>query len=342
LEENLVVEVSNQTDLSDFANIDIKFAHSLMTLDKESDLTFYDNYSFYNNLGALFEVNGTSYFSNAIVGSLNFNLLGNSIGLRYRKIDPYFRTHGAGFLNNDIEDIMIINSLQFFQNKLSINSSFGRKQDDIKKENNTYTRNIAYGSDISWKEGSSIFLRFSYHNYTSSLNSRLIQPSILNDSLFQFQSRQNLKFSGMFNLSGFFNSISFTFLHQYGNMMNRGNFELLQFMPSFKKEITNSISSQVSYTYMKTSGNESGMLTKGPSLKIFGRLMDGKISPVLVVKLITRTTDRIKQKLLNTAFNVRYKINDGNSLYMNSNLILKPSSTDRLQFRTSLNYSYRF
>jgi len=146
LEENLVVELSNQTDLSDLVNIDIRFAHSLMTLDKESKLSFYDDYSFYNNLGSLFEVNGTSYFSNAFVGALNFNISGNTVGLRYRKIDPYFRSHGAGFLNNDIEDIMIINSLHFFQNKLSIKSSFGRKQDDIKKENSSYTRNISYGS----------------------------------------------------------------------------------------------------------------------------------------------------------------------------------------------------
>ncbi len=73
----------------------------------------------------------TSYY-NAFNAKLNYQLMKNTIGIGYERIDPQYQTLGAYYFNNDYENITLNYSRPFLkEDKANVALSFGVQRDNL-------------------------------------------------------------------------------------------------------------------------------------------------------------------------------------------------------------------
>lgn len=83
--------------------------------------------------GFLFQPRLSSSYYEAVKMSVDYQHQNYRIGIGYERIDPEYRTLGAYYFNNDLENITLNASLSFFQGKLSVTGSGGAQRDNIGK-----------------------------------------------------------------------------------------------------------------------------------------------------------------------------------------------------------------
>jgi hypothetical protein len=84
----------------------------------------------------------TAYY-NAYKANLNFNAQRFTAGVGYERIDPGYRTLGAYYFNNDLENITVNFSTRLFKNKLSVTTNVGTQRNNLDDDQlNTLRRGV--------------------------------------------------------------------------------------------------------------------------------------------------------------------------------------------------------
>lgn len=77
----------------------------------------------------LIKTNSSTENYSAFNTGANLQLKKGMIGIRYEKIEPGYRTLGAYYFNNDLENITLNSSFTLLKDKLSLSSNIGRQRD---------------------------------------------------------------------------------------------------------------------------------------------------------------------------------------------------------------------
>jgi hypothetical protein len=182
-EENLVMAVHTKNQLGERVAVEIEYAYSLFTRDKRSVETESQSYSFTNNLGGLFKPNLSSEFNNAFTTTLNYNGEWYQANLKYRKVDPGYRTLGSAFLNNGLKDLTGGLSWNMFHQKVNLSTNAGVQQST--KENSVVR--VIYAFNLNYNASQRLSLNSSYSNFSTTTRQTQLQRSKLVDSLEYFQ-----------------------------------------------------------------------------------------------------------------------------------------------------------
>ena len=67
----------------------------------------------------------------AVKATVNYTIQKTKIGLVYERVDPNYKTLGALFFANDLENIGFTLSRPFLKQKLIFNSNIGFQRDDL-------------------------------------------------------------------------------------------------------------------------------------------------------------------------------------------------------------------
>lgn len=89
-------------------------------------------------------------YYHALVGSVSYTFWGNTIGAKYERISPEYRTLGAYYFNNDYENITLNYSRKFFANTLSVALSGGIQRDDLANVRAEKTIRFVGSANIEW------------------------------------------------------------------------------------------------------------------------------------------------------------------------------------------------
>ena len=186
-QENLVLGIEGALKLFERIHFQMEYAYSMHTRDISSSIPFLDTYSFNNNLGSLFKPNGTSNFSNAFNGSLNFSGDFFQLSLNYRRVDPEYTTHGSSFINNDLENVTIGFSIPFWKRKIHFNSQLGLQRNNLDEQLTTGTRRMAVSSGLTANISKRLNISLSHNNYSTNTIQSVLRPDLLTDTLEYFQ-----------------------------------------------------------------------------------------------------------------------------------------------------------
>ena len=74
---------------------------------------------------AIFTRRTSTAYYNAYKAALNFNAQAFMVGVGYERIDPGYRTLGAYYFNNDLENITLNFSTRLFKKQLSLSTNVG-------------------------------------------------------------------------------------------------------------------------------------------------------------------------------------------------------------------------
>lgn len=96
----------------------------------------------------------------------------NRFGIGYERIDPNYRTLGAYFFTNDLENITVNAYQSFWQNKMSVSTSIGYEHDNLRNNKASATSRVVGSVSVSGNLSERINTNVSYSNFQTYTNIR--------------------------------------------------------------------------------------------------------------------------------------------------------------------------
>ena len=195
--ENLVT--GYQTRLSIIKNklsIESDGAFSLYTTDRRigsiEDSTLADKVKPFEKFT---NVNYSSELYAAFSASLLYKIKMMSWRLTYRYVEPNYKSMGAYFLNNDLENITINPSLFLGQGKVRFTGSLGLQRDNLQDLKRATSRRVIGAANLSAELLPTLGVDLSYTNFSNTQRARTVRFA---DSLRVAQTTQNFSITPRF------------------------------------------------------------------------------------------------------------------------------------------------
>jgi hypothetical protein len=169
-EENIVASISASKSLFESFVVKAEVASSALSTDTRAATT--ENSNPLSKADFLFSPRTSTSYYNAYKTSLTYQSQGYAIGLGYERIDPQFRTHGAYFFNNDLENITVNGSVALLQGKMNIAANAGTQRDNLDKSKISTMRRLVGSANIGYTPSQKLNLSFSYSNFQTFTNIR--------------------------------------------------------------------------------------------------------------------------------------------------------------------------
>ncbi|MEO5599708.1 MAG: hypothetical protein ABIR06_02150, partial [Cyclobacteriaceae bacterium] len=169
-QENLVISLGIKKTL--FKNFLLKTELSTSAITKDTRSEKADNAHLIARSGILFESRLSSSFYNAFKTSFDYHHNSCIIGLAYEKIDPQYRTLGAYYFNNDLENITLNGSAGILQGRLNIAGSAGTQRDNLDKSKISTMRRLVGSLNLHYMHSQRLNFSASYSSFQTYTNIR--------------------------------------------------------------------------------------------------------------------------------------------------------------------------
>lgn len=171
-EENLVVGVNVQQNLAKKVMATVEFATSAITRDLRASESDEKNSNILSRAEALYTPRVSSSYYNAYKCGLNYNGGVYVIGVSYERIAPGYRTLGAYYFNNDLENITANATAGLFNGKVNLSLNAGTQRDNLNDEKVSTFRRMVGALTISYRVSDRLNVNTTYSNFTSFTNIR--------------------------------------------------------------------------------------------------------------------------------------------------------------------------
>jgi hypothetical protein len=111
-------------------------------------------------------INQSSEYSTAIRSSLNYKGKGYTLKLEYKRIDPYYRSFGSYFFNNDVQNLTFSPTFSLFKRKVTVGGSIGLQNDNLKKTKKATSQRRIGTVNISVNPVQKFGIDLGYSNYS--------------------------------------------------------------------------------------------------------------------------------------------------------------------------------
>lgn len=166
-EENLVMGISLGKEILDRVVFNAEIATSALTRD-----TFAEKKENANVWEKVFNTRESTSFYNAYKGGVHYKGKNFATGVGYERIDPNYRTHGAYYFNNDLENFTVDLSGVTADGKLSVSTNAGVQHDNLDESKISAMKRIVGSVNVSYRPVNKLSLAGSYSNFLSYTNIR--------------------------------------------------------------------------------------------------------------------------------------------------------------------------
>ena len=235
--ENTIISFITHQQLGSMIHFDLQLSQSLYTNNINSTVPDSSSHGLMDIIpGSSF--NATTYTSSAIETSLGYSGKMISLNVRFKQIDPGYRSMGAYFFQNDIRNITLEPAWHTGDQKYNLNASLGFQQDNLKKDLPSTTHRTIGSVSFTANPAQVYNINLTYSNYDLG-QSKGMNPV---DSLYEIsQTTQNLAVNQNINLTG--TSLSH-------NLMISFNFQKLKDKNSKTTDLNSYNSSTLMANYM--------------------------------------------------------------------------------------------
>lgn len=178
-QENLVLSMTGSFKLDKNLEVFGEYANTSVV----NDLRATPNGAIKKGIASKFLSPNSSMESySAYNGGVNLKLKKGMIGVRYEKIDPGYRTLGAYYFNNDLENITLNSSFTMLKDKLSLSANIGRQRDNLDSKKAKQTSRWVGAVNANLKASEKLMITASYSNFTMFTSRQLNQFNTINDN----------------------------------------------------------------------------------------------------------------------------------------------------------------
>lgn len=184
-QENQVLAAGIRQKISKWLSTSADLAYSMFTKNLYDNVRKIERFTYVNQI---YSPRPSSQFNKAITASLDFTPGKYRLGLKYKRIDPDYKTLGSIFLTNDIEEISMNTSFAILKNKISINGASGVQRNNLDKIQVVTSQRIIGSLNVSYNVNSHLNLSANYSNFSSNT---LPVRDVFTDSIKFVQLTQN-------------------------------------------------------------------------------------------------------------------------------------------------------
>lgn len=145
-----------------------KDINSTLSLDSVKNSTFQD-------LNKVFDFNGSTEFYTALTAGIGYRNANYGVKVNYRRVEPEYKTMGAYFFANDIENWTISPSFNSPNRKYRFNGSLGLQKDNVMKQKQSTTNRVIGSANFGANFTKSFNLDVNYSNFSNNQRPSTIQ-----------------------------------------------------------------------------------------------------------------------------------------------------------------------
>lgn len=164
--ENMVIGLNGQTMLFKKLRLNLEVASSAFTkdvADPETDSKRFLHPSF------MIRPRTSTVFRSAVNAGIQYQYKILTLGLAYRRVDPEYRSLGAYFFNNDLENITGIAGVSLFKSRVRLNGSLGRQRNNLYGDKSTQFNRTIGSIDAQYSSGP-FTMGLDFSNYTANID----------------------------------------------------------------------------------------------------------------------------------------------------------------------------
>ncbi|HET7178171.1 MAG TPA: hypothetical protein VFI14_00535 [Chryseosolibacter sp.] len=169
-EENLVVSLGGGKTL--FRHFRLKGEVASSALSKDTRAASAESRVVLARAGFLFKPRVSTSYYKAFKTSFDYQREGWTIGAAWERIDPEYKTLGAYYFNNDLENVTLNLAGGLFQGKVNIAASGGVQHDNLDDAKLSTMRRMVGSLNVSYASGQQFNLSASYSTFQTYTNIR--------------------------------------------------------------------------------------------------------------------------------------------------------------------------
>ena len=165
---NTAISFNTQMDLWDKAKLQLEYAVSGVT----EDIRLQGNEANRSFFSFLVDGNISTQYYSAVKANVDYPAGDGSLGLGYERIDPNYRTFGAYYFNNDLENITVNGNQSIFNNTLGIALNVGLQRDNLDNTKVAEMKRLVSSINLNYSTSDKVNINGSYSNFQSFTNIR--------------------------------------------------------------------------------------------------------------------------------------------------------------------------
>lgn len=345
--ENLVWGINTQQDISKRVKFKMEYAFSAYTDDIRNNDVILESFSYYNNIGPLFNPNSTTQFNKAVKSDLTYKGDKYNLKLAYRRIDPDYKTMGAPFLNNDLEDISGNIAWQMYQKKINIAVAGGFQRNNL---DNTQLQNVIRvisSLNVSYAATEKLNFTTSISNFNTSSN----QVQFLEiDSLKYFQVTRSASLGSnyRFGKKELRQTLIFNSNWQGANDSQDNGSQVVTLNVGHQLGFTQlNMALNTSLNYNNSQFGEFNNNGFGPAISLSKKLFKKKVNQSIAYSWLNTTSDGSRVSVTSnvratTSYRYKKKHSINLSLIYLSQESFQENGNKYKEYRATLQYAYQF
>ncbi len=169
-EENLVIGIG--FGLSPIKGLSVKgeFAGSGISTDTRSEQTSAGN--LYDHMGFLFKPRVSTSYYKAMNGTLQYQFSQYVFGVNYERVDPGYRTLGAYYFNNDLENVSLIHQSSWLDQKLNLNLRMGIQKNNLENTELSSMKRLSWSGSVNYMITPRITTQLNFSDFNTYVNFR--------------------------------------------------------------------------------------------------------------------------------------------------------------------------
>ena len=356
-EENIALGVNTSISLIDKLNLQAEYGSSVITRDLRSEVIAND---------LLYSQKTSTEKYQAVKVGVKYSQTFYSAGVSYERIDPGYRTHGAYYFNNDLENVATNATISLFKKKLNLGANVGVQHDDLYNKKMSQMLRVVSSFNVGFVPINKLNISATYSNFKSHTNVKSQFQAI--NQLTPYDNLDTLNFTQISENSSL--NVNYTLSSTANYRQNLSFNGTFQKASEYQDQVqTNSgatfISTNVAHnlSFVKTntaisisinySQSRASLLTTttvGPTLSVRRGFLKNKLKSSISASLNNSYTNGT---LINTNYNLRINVGytwqkkhnfnlTGAVIARNARNITTDIKTKTSEYTVTLGYTYNF
>jgi hypothetical protein len=165
-QQNLVLSVQAGKRVGPLS-ITGEIAGSALNRDVREQQNNLESRNIFSHTGPLFRHSNSSEYYNAYRTNIAYNVESFTVGVGYERIDPGYRTLGAYYFNNDLENITLNASTHMLGDKLNLSGSLGTQHNNLDNQEINDMKRFIGSINASYAPSNKLNLSVSYSNFST-------------------------------------------------------------------------------------------------------------------------------------------------------------------------------
>jgi hypothetical protein len=179
-EENLVLGMNWKVQFSEHLSWISDIAFSAYTRNTAGDSVDISDFAYASTLNNIFTPMNSSQYLTALETGLLYQGKNFKTYLKYRRIDPDFKSMGIYFINSDLQEYSINPSIRL-GTKLSFSGALGLQHDNLLGNKERTTERVIYRGSLDWNPNTRFSIGLQHSNFGITQNA--LAPNIADTTL---------------------------------------------------------------------------------------------------------------------------------------------------------------